>query len=761
MTMRIYSVRTIPALLLRLSIRLALPAAILASVAAPQDLASLVKAYRESPSVVRRSRIQRIAAAHPSDQTGALARFALGVTSLEQKDYERAVMDLKVALPRLPKLQDYTAYYLASAQLQQKQYSGSAASLARFRELPVPSPLQARATVLEAKALAESGSAQQAVQMIREKYQNLPQPDTDFTLATAYQAAADRVNAAIYYQRVYYEYPNSDLAATASAALIDLRNAMGPEYPAAAGGLRLERADKWLASGDYSRARQEYTTLVTELSGLERDQARVRMGATDFMRGETAAPYRYLQSLDLPSSEADAERFYYLAECQRRNKDDDDLLDTLKRFEKKYAKSPWRLKALFSAANHFLVINRPQVFEALYKSVYEDFPSHSLASYCHWKVAWGAYLRRRDDARERMREHLEKYPTDVRASGALYFLGRLGESAKDFAASRAYYEKIVDVFPNYYYSVLARQRLADAQIVAATPAPKVVEFLGTIQFSERKESPSLEASPATKLRIERARLLETAGFSDFAEPELRFGARNDGQALLLAMELARSATAPHMSLHYMKTLAPDYLATPFERMPRRFWELLFPMPYQRDLVANARLQNLDPYMVAALIRQESEFNPSAVSHKSAYGLTQIMPATGRQLARRTGVRRFRKSMLLQPATNLKLGSKYLRSMLDEWGGKWEETLASYNAGKSRVDEWLSWDVYREPAEFVETIPFTETRDYVQAVLRNAAMYRRLYGTAGLKTDLAKSPSDRRSANRNASARRGAKKHRAS
>jgi len=116
---------------------------------------------------------------------------------------------------------------------------------------------------------------------------------------------------------------------------------------------------------------------------------------------------------------------------------------------------------------------------------------------------------------------------------------------------------------------------------------------------------------------------------------------------------------------------------------------------------------------------------------------------------------------LQPATNLKLGSKYLRSMLDEWGGKWEETLASYNAGKSRVDEWLSWDVYREPAEFVETIPFTETRDYVQAVLRNAAMYRRLYGTAAIKTVLSKSPTDRRSANRNASSRRSSKKHRAS
>jgi len=86
-------------------------------------------------------------------------------------------------------------------------------------------------------------------------------------------------------------------------------------------------------------------------------------------------------------------------------------------------------------------------------------------------------------------------------------------------------------------------------------------------------------------------------------------------------------------------------------------------------------------------------------------------------------------MLFQPSTNLKLGSRYLRTILDQWGGKWEETLASYNAGKTHVDDWVKWGSFQEPAEFVETIPFTETREYVQAVLRNAAIYRRLYGTA--------------------------------
>jgi soluble lytic murein transglycosylase len=702
-----------------------------AVIAAPEDLASLVKAYRETPSVARRARIERFASLHPKDPDGALARLALGIASLEQKDYDRAIRYLKAAQPRLPKIEDYAAYYLASARLQAKQGNDEAnipEDLDRLRELPVPSPLAARAVVLRAKALVDLKNPAEAVRILRERYSDLPQPDAGLALAAAYEAASDPVNAAAYYQHVYFGHPDTEAAERASAALILLKDAMGLAYPAATPAQMLERGDRWLAAHEYVHARQEFASLATQLAGLERDQARVRVGVSDYLRGETPAAYRYLESLDV-RLEADAERLYYLAECRRRLNDDDGMLATTRRLTSQYPQSPWRLKALVSAANCYLLRNRPDIFEPLYKAAYEDFPNDAGASYCHWKVAWSLYVHRRQEAGDRLREQLEHYPSDPRTGAAMYFLGRLGESDKDFAAARAYFAKIVELYPNFYYAVLARQRLADSKLVAVEPSAKVAQYLNGIAFAERRVPADRELSPATRFRIERARLLSTAGLSDLAEGELRFGARTDGQPHLLAMELARTASSPYMGLRYMKSFAPDYLSTPFDQMPRRFWELLFPLPYQTDLVRNAKLQNLDPYIVAALIRQESEFNPGAISHKSAYGLTQLMPATGRQLARRNGVRRFRTSMLFQPATNLQLGSRYLRSMLDQCGGKWEETLASYNAGKTRVDEWITWSSFQEPAEFVETIPFTETREYVQAVLRNAAIYRRLYAAA--------------------------------
>jgi soluble lytic murein transglycosylase len=176
----------------------------------------------------------------------------------------------------------------------------------------------------------------------------------------------------------------------------------------------------------------------------------------------------------------------------------------------------------------------------------------------------------------------------------------------------------------------------------------------------------------------------------------------------------------------MKSMNADYLSLPLAAAPRQFWELLFPLPYKSDVVHAAEDRSLDPFLVAGLIRQESEFNPRALSPAKAYGLTQVRPATGRQFARKAGVPRFTSGTLYQPAENVKIGASIFRSMLDQQNGSVEQTLAAYNAGPTRVADWRNWATFREPAEFVESIPFTETRDYVQAVLRNAEMYRRLY-----------------------------------
>src|SRR6185312_7477164 len=209
--------------------------------------------------------------------------------------------------------------------------------------------------------------------------------------------------------------------------------------------------------------------------------------------------------------------------------------------------------------------------------------------------------------------------------------------------------------------------------------------------------------------------------------ELEFGARQSAeQTTLLAMELSRSMPTPYLALRVMKKFSGDYLSLPFDRASRSFWEMLFPMPYEQSMTASADRRDLDPYAVAGLIRQESEFNPGARS-AYAYGLMQLRPSTGRMMARHEGIRAPSARGLLEPDLNIRLGTQYLRGQLDQWDGDWVKTLAAYNAGPSRVKRWMEQFGYDDPAEFIENIPFSETRDYVQAVLRNGQVYRDLYG----------------------------------
>jgi soluble lytic murein transglycosylase len=487
----------------------------------------------------------------------------------------------------------------------------------------------------------------------------------------------------------------------------------------------LRRPDRLMELREYALARPEYRSLVDRVAGLERDQARVRIGEVDFLKGSTKVACSYLRDLDLAGSEADAERLYDVAECARRQGDDDEMMAAVERLGRQYPKSPWRLKALVSAANRYLLVNRPDDYLPLYRAAYQDFPADSAAALCHWKVTFHAYMQNQADAGGLLREHLRNYPAHATAGAALYFLGRRAEQENDFAAARTCYQRLPQAFENHYYAMLARERFRSPEIAGAAPSAETARFLAAVTFPESKPVP-VQSAGATTWRIERSRLLRTAGLADLADAELRFGARTDGQPPLLAMEMAGAAAAPHQAMRIMKSMAPEYLNLALNQAPRRFWELLFPLPYRADVIRAAREKNLDPYLLAGLIRQESEFDPQARSHANAFGLTQVRPATGRLFARQAGIARFSSRLLFQPAANLKIGVSIFSAMLDQNGGKLEQTLAAYNAGPNRAAEWLTWNTYREPAEFVESIPFTETRDYVQAVLRNADLYRRLY-----------------------------------
>ena len=676
----------------------------------------------------------------------ALTLLRLASTELEQKRYPQAVRHLREAQAKLPKIADYLAYSLASAQFELRDFPAVIRELQPVWNSSIPSPLVPNAALLAARAHLQNGAPAEAVRVLRQYYAQLPQPAGDALLASACEAADDPPSAAVYHQQVYYQYPATAEAEQSAAALARLKDALGSAYPSPMPQAMFQRAEKWIRAGDFRRARAEYESIVPRVAGLDRELARLRIPVTDYLASRTASACVYLKSLELSSPEADAERLYYLAECARRLDRDEERLQTLDRLAELHPQSPWRLKALVSAANHYLIENRPEVFERLYGLCFESFPSDPQAGYCHWRVAWSAYIHRRPEAAEMLREHLLKYPGSEKADVALYFLGRLSESGKNLAAAKAYYEEAVDRFPNHHYATLAQQRLSQPQLFRVVPSPEVTSFLKGLVWPLRRYPESFDPTPLTRLRLERSRLLSWAGLESLSDGELRFGAKTDAQPHLLGMELAQAAAkrgASFQGIRILKSLVPNYLWFPLDSAPTSFWRLLFPLPYRAELERYAKQRGFDLFLLAGLVRQESEFNPQAVSSARAYGLTQILPSTGRLLARKLGPSRFRTAMLLRADINLRLGTAYLRSLFDQHAAQWEPTLAAFNAGATRVQNWLTWASYQEPAEFVETIPFSETRNYVLAVLRNAQIYRRLY--AAEKLPLLASPASKKPA----------------
>ena len=360
----------------------------------------------------------------------------------------------------------------------------------------------------------------------------------------------------------------------------------------------------------------------------------------------------------------------------------------------------------------------------LYREVEQRFPKGSHAADAHWRVAWLNFRQgRTNEARQGFEQQVALYPYSSQVSAALFWRARMAEEDKDPVLARAYYLKLSERFRNYYYGALARERMAKLPASDDPVHPALLDHVPPLDITSIADA----TVPTDNLRVQKAQLLANGALSDFAIRELQ--AATEGKAAWVPAESARiytSAGRYDLAIETLKRAVPNYFALDLPNLPRSYWEALFPKPYWPDLKASASSNGLDPYLVASLIRQESEFSPTAVSRANALGLMQLLPKTGKLVAKQEKIRGFSTAQLFTPGMNMKLGTRYFRSMVEQFGG-FDYALAAYNAGDFRVKDWLTQGKYRDPQEFVESIPFTETREYVQAIVRNAYVYRQLYG----------------------------------
>lgn len=672
-----------------------------------------------------------IASQLPQPPAGGLRLLAEGYESLEARHLPQAVRALTSARNAVPELRDYASYFLAQAHFRAQEYPEASAAAEQVVAFEPVSPLAGRAAVLGARAWLEQDQPRKALALLaRVAEDSLPAPEATLVRAQALEAAGSQQDAVAAYQSVYFLYPESPEANEAYEAFDRLRSVLGPAYPEPSAELRLDRAGSLRDAGEISDARREYDSIAADFAGAPGELARLRLAALPYFAREAVTALSRLEALGRQAGELEAERLYYMVQCDRRLERDDEMTAALDALASAAPASPWRLKALGAASSRFLVKDDRRQ-QTVFTACAESFPNAPEAVMCNWHAAWWAYRRRESSAAQLFRQHLMLYPSSDKAGASVYYLGRLAAKSGDGAAALAWYRFLTRRYPNFYYTFVASADLRALEARRLQPSRQVEDFLGSIHFPERQLKADLTPDAATARRIERARLLSRAELDAWAESELRYAARNGAQPWPVTLELAEMATragAPDRALRHIKAVLPTYLFLPRDGAPARFWRLAFPMPYRSLIVKYSSQAGLDPYLVAALIRQESEFNPRALSASKAVGLMQIMPSVGRELARRNRIRGFRASQLTSPETNIRLGTFYFRHLLDSCDGRTEDTLAAYNAGRSRVALWRGWGPFEDTGEFAETIPFTQTRDYVQIVLRNAELYRALYAS---------------------------------
>lgn len=682
--------------------------------------------------------VSRIESEHPGTTAGALARLLRASIKLNRGDHAGAVQLLDTTQLRThTTLADY-ALLLRARALDKAARHGEARAAYEQLAREFPESLRAREAILRGAELAQqqAGGAAAALASIK----SLSDKDDGAALLIAakiYEQQADQARALAAYRRIRFYAPAASESVEATAAIVRLGSTPAPATVEEA----IMRADKLYAAKLYGAAAEAYTDYSQRFPSSLTPQSQLRRGiaaANARRSSEAVAAFSAV-----PAGELRAEAFYQLAQLHAKAGQWSLARAATAELQRTFPKSAWTARALVAAGQE--ARSAKNTTDALYflRAAVASYPGAPEVAPAQFELAWMAHEAGNFQASSNLFiEHLAKYAdrnTDFRGRAG-YWAGRDTERAGRSAEARTLYEAMQARYEANWYGQLARQRLdqmkrtvggnannvSHVNFAPDSPVGRAVANLSTVTVAAET------AGPADDERISKANQLATIGFDEWALEELGRASEAAPASPRINLAIARVHRASNHNLLAFSALRrsfPDYSQMKPEEMTREEWDVFYPLVHWDIIVAEARAKRLDPYQVAGLIRQESVFDPRAVSPANAYGLMQLLVPTGRQLARRYGVTRtVTTETLFEPRLNIQLGTGYLKDQLDEFG-RIEYAAAAYNAGPGRAVRWRA-ELPVEIDEWAEAVPFKETRGYVQGVVRNTLQYKRLYNEQG-------------------------------
>ena len=415
-------------------------------------------------------------------------------------------------------------------------------------------------------------------------------------------------------------------------------------------------------------------------------------------------------------------QLYWTARSFIKRRNIPDARSSIYKLERLNAKSKLLPNLLNTFAIRYMLDSEIEKSRFWWNRLLSHFPKHKLAAAAAWRLAWSNLQQNNTKkALTYLKQGLKTriYNSEMKAK-LLYWQGKLQQSAGRPDLAKKSFTKLLLRQPNTYYGM---------RLLSAKDIPESILKVAKSRQTKLYAEPTEPLSKKTKKLLKRIEFL-----FDIAEPEQALKELFAGMGRF--KNSSRNWHVSHM-LHsrgehhaLLRIFANYYLPRMISLEVGEYplWELAYPRPYWSQLKNFANQAGIDPYFALAIMREESHFDPHALSSSKAIGLMQLMPATAKAVAKRIKIKLTGKAEIFDPELNTQLGTLYLGRLSNKFKSELIYTAGGYNAGPRNMSKWINRWNGKSLDVFVEQIPFKETRNYVKRVYRSYKLYKQIYSS---------------------------------
>ena len=672
---------------------------------------------------------------YPNTKTGALAKLLRARIHFESNDFQGAanILNSNVFAEKTT-LGDY-ALWLRGRALQAAGNHGEAMKVFADLAKNFPDSLRSReGRLLWANSAMQSGQAAQVPTILGDLI-TAQNADALVLTAQSFEQQTNQSEAVKFYRRAYFYGAGGEAAKTAETKLTALGENLQPQTRE-----EIEtRAEKLYAAKNYADAAKSYDDLLRNFPAANAPALQLkRLIAYTNLRKMPDAQSAF-NAIPLSADEKEA-AYYNLAVGYAKTRGWEQARQLTNEIRAKFPKGKLTAKTLIDVGMAARDARNKSDENFFLQSAVGAYPNAVEVAGAQFELAWLAHENNDFQKSSQMLvEHLARYADEDTSNRgkAGYWAARDSERAGKIPEACALYDAVIYRYNSNWYGYIADQRVkalrgrgqcqSGANFPAGSLIPEAVKNLKLVTVAAET------ATPKELARAEKSEDLSTVGLFDWAIDELREAQKTAVNSPKINLSLAKHYRLKGDNVNALLSLAksyPDYSQMFPEEMGREEWDIFYPLTNWSDIKYWSKQRNLDPFQVAGFIRQETIFNPTAKSGANAYGLMQLLIPTAKTMARKynASTQTIYGETLFQPALNIELGTAYLRDQYDKFG-RVEFVAVAYNAGPGRVTQWAN-SLPSEIDEYVEEIPFRETKGYVQGIIRNSAQYRRLYDDGG-------------------------------